>query len=226
MRTILQYWGYWLALIRFVRGIGLKNLTNSNLINLPNSITAIGIVLTIWLISLIWSQSTNNHLLIFLLAVGVGFSDFFDGWTARRWQIITSVGGFLDKFRDKFFACSIFIYFLTELWYQADGIWFVFIKGLLIWILIIESFLITLWIYGFIKGFDTAAHLGGKIKTDFYFIAIGWWFFLQWLGNLFQRRFEEQLYLGLVFLLSVASVFGIISIAGYLQRYRSIKNSH
>ena len=81
--------------------------------NLANLITSMGIILTVWLNLLIWDNSVN-HLLILLLAVGIGVSDLLDGWIARHYQIVTSVGGSLDKFRDKLFTCSLFAYFLKE----------------------------------------------------------------------------------------------------------------
>lgn len=187
--------------------------------NLANAITAIGIIMTICLISLLfWGEPSEHRFLIFLLAVGVGLSDL-DGFLARYLKTVMPIGAFLDKFRDKFFACSVFAYFLHKLWHSPDGIWTAFIKGLLIWILIIEFFLICIWFYGLIKGLNVNPHSAGKAKTDFYFIGIGWWFCLQWLSSLFQREFEIWLYLGLVLFLSVASVCGILSIAGYLQRY-------
>jgi phosphatidylglycerophosphate synthase len=192
--------------------------------NLANAITAVGIILTVWLNSLLWNEPVN-HLLIFILAVGVGLSDLIDGWLARHWQIATSIGGSLDKFRDKLFTCSLFAYFLRELWYWADGVWLALVKGLIILILIIELFLVAVWIIGFVKGFDVSSHLAGKIKTTFYFIAIGWWLFLKWLGSLLQRDFRNYLFSVLIFLLLTASIYGILSVVGYLQRYYNSYNN-
>lgn len=192
-----------------------------DLANLANLVTSLGIILTAWLNMIIWSDEPINHLVVFLLAVSVGISDLLDGWLARRLQVVTSVGGFLDKFRDKFFACSVFVFFLRELWRWNNGIWLALIEGLIMLILVIELFLIIVWIIGFVKGFDVNPHQAGKIKTGFYFVAIGWWFFLNWLGSLWQRDFENWLYLGLIFLLLSASIYGILSVVGYLQRYNS-----
>lgn len=186
--------------------------------NLANLITSIGIVLTIWLNCLIWNNPIN-HLLVFFLAVGIGVSDLLDGWVARNYQAATSLGGFLDKFRDKFFTCSIFTYFLKELWQWYDGIWLALVKGLVILILAIELFLITVWFIGFIKRFDISSHLAGKIKTAFYFVAITWWFFIECLEKILQRNLESYFFLILIFLLLFASLQGILSVVGYLWRY-------
>jgi len=188
--------------------------------NLANLVTSIGIILIVWLNLLIWNEPVN-HLLIFLLAVGVGISDLLDGWLARHYQIATSIGGSLDKFRDKLFTCSLFTFFLRELWRWSDGIWLALVKGLIILILAIELFLITVWFIGFVKGFDVSSHLAGKTKTTFYFVAISWWFFIKWLGNLLQRDFKDCFSFVLILLLLTASVYGILSVVGYLQRYSS-----
>ncbi len=193
--------------------------------HLANLVTAMGIILTAWLNVILWNQPAEHSLLILLFAVGVGLSDLADGWLARHYQIATSIGGFLDKFRDKLFTCSLFAYFLRELWRWADGIWLALIKGLIILTLAIELFLVTVWIIGLVKKLDMSSHLAGKIKTTFCFAAIGWWFFIEWLGNLLQRDFKNHLSFVLIFLLLTASIYGILSIVGYLQRYRSIKNS-
>lgn len=189
--------------------------------NLPNIITSVGIVLTAWLNLLLWNTPAEHRLLILLLAVGVGLSDLLDGWLARLWQIATSIGGSLDKFRDKFFSCSLFAYFLRELWRWSDGVWLALAKGLIILILSIELFLVAVWIIGFVKRFDVSSHSAGKIKTAFCFVAIGWWFLIKWLGDLLQRDFKNCLFSVLIFLLLTASVYGILSVVGYLQRYGS-----
>jgi len=193
--------------------------------NSANLITAIGIILTGWISAIFWwNEPAEHHLLIVLLATGVGFSDLLDGWLARRWKVATSLGGFLDKFRDKLFACSVFIYFFVELWFWTDGVLSVLVKALIVLVLVIELFLITIWIAGVIKKFDTSSHLAGKIKMTFYFIAIGWWFFLEWLGNQFKWEFKNCLYIGSIFLLSTASIYGILSVVGYVQRYGKKNN--
>lgn len=203
-----------------------QKLIKTVLCNLPNVITAVGIILTVGLNAIfIWNEPAEHRLLILLLVVGVGISDLIDGWVARSWQIVTLIGDFLDKFRDKFFSCSVFIYFLKELFQQIDGIGSAFVKGLIIVILAIELFLFFIWIVGFIKKLDIDTHWTGKAKTNFYFVAIGWWFLFKWLEDLFQRELVSYLYGGLIFLLFIGSVFGILSIVAYSQYCGSSRNN-
>lgn len=220
MRIILQNWNYWISSVKLIKSIDLKDLIRTNL---PNFITTVGIILTTWLNLLIWNEP-NSRLLILLLAVSILLSDLIDGWLARHWKIISSKGDFLDKLRDKLFSCSLFIYFLKELWRWADGIWLAFVKGLIILILLNEFFLMSVWIVGFVKGLNIDTHWTGKVKTDAYFIAIGWWFFLSWLVSSLEGDFKDYLYKGLIPLLFIGSVFGILSVVAYLQRFNSSEN--
>jgi CDP-diacylglycerol--glycerol-3-phosphate 3-phosphatidyltransferase len=187
--------------------------------NLANLITAVGIILGVWANMLLWGNSPH-YFLIFLLVLVVGFSDLFDGWVARRNGIITPLGAFLDKFRDKSFTCPLFLYFLVQFW-QESGDWPALIKGLILLILFIEVFLVLFWVVGFIKGLDISVHFVGKLKMVFYVGIIIW--------LLINRTFETLIglgpplknyfYLSLVFLLSVAAILAILSMVEYLQRY-------
>ena len=189
--------------------------------NSANVVTAIGIVLIVWFNVLVWSEPVN-HSLVFLLAASIGVSDLLDGWMSRRWGIDSSIGGFLDKFRDKLFSCSVFAYFIYQLWKWSNGIWLDLVKGLIVLVLVVELFLVLIWIVGFIKRCDTNSHLAGKIKTGFYFTAISWWFFIKYLEDLLQQKFANYTYyFVLIILLFFGSIYGILSVVAYLRRYGS-----
>lgn len=190
--------------------------------HLANLVTAIGIILTAWLNVILWNEPVNP-LPILLLSLGIWSSDLLDGWLSRILRIVGSVGDFLDRFRDKFYFCSLFVYFFRELWYGADGIWLAFIKGSIILILSIECFLTFVWFVGFIKEFDIKLHSSSKVKATLCFIAINWWFLINWLENLLQKELGNYLYPGLILSLLGASIYGIFSIVHYFPRYYSHK---
>lgn len=192
--------------------------------HLANLVTIIGIILTAWLNVILWSEPVKL-LSSLLLSLGIWSSDLLDGWLARHLKIVGSVGDFLDRLRDKLYFCSLFVYFFKELWYRIDGIWLAFIKGLIIVILPIECFLIFIWFIGFIKGLEIELHSSSKVKAAFCFMAINWWFLINWLENLLQKELENYLYLALILLLFGASVYGMFSVVHYLQRYYSHKTS-
>ena len=47
------------------------------------------------------------------LVLGSGFSDFLDGWVARRWKVQSWEGGLLDAVADKLFILCVLITFVT-----------------------------------------------------------------------------------------------------------------
>ena len=193
-----------------------------------NAVTSIGIILIVWLNAIIWwGEPAEHRLLIFLLALGAGLSDL-DGQIARRWGKITPYGDVGDRIRDKFFICSLLIYFLKELWnYEQDNIWIALIKGLSILILASECFVaFVIWIVGFVKRLDIEVHWIGKAKVFFYFSAVVWWFFMFWIGDLFQWEIDKCLQWGLVFLLSIGSMCGILSTIVYILRYKPVNNKY
>jgi phosphatidylglycerophosphate synthase len=186
--------------------------------NLANSITALGIILTFWLNFLIRSEPINPWL-NFIVALAVIFSDL-DGRVARWMKTVTPVGDFLDRVRDKFLAGTLFVYFLQKIWLEEQaGLSISFIKVLVILILVVEALAVAAWIVGFLKGSEMEPHLTGKIKITLYFIAIGWWFFLEMLEDILGRDLKGALYGGLIFFLLIGLILGILSILAYSQRY-------
>lgn len=45
----------------------------------------------------------------FVLFLIAAFTDFVDGWLARRWQMVTAFGRVADPFADKVLACGSFV---------------------------------------------------------------------------------------------------------------------
>lgn len=81
--------------------------------NLPNSITAARLVLTaIFVASASWGGPLGLivALVTFILA---SFSDWLDGYLARRLQLVTSLGKLLDPLADKILVASAFIFFTS-----------------------------------------------------------------------------------------------------------------
>jgi CDP-diacylglycerol--glycerol-3-phosphate 3-phosphatidyltransferase len=82
--------------------------------NLPNSITVARLVLTAVFVV---AASLGTHLgnLVALVAFAVAtFSDFLDGYLARKLNLVTSLGKLLDPLADKILVAAAFIH-LTAL---------------------------------------------------------------------------------------------------------------
>ena len=77
--------------------------------NLPNQLTLwrLGLVFPfVWLLSVDWHWSKSIALLLFLAA---SFTDYADGYIARRYQLVTVFGQLMDPLVDKIMIVSAFI---------------------------------------------------------------------------------------------------------------------
>jgi CDP-diacylglycerol--glycerol-3-phosphate 3-phosphatidyltransferase len=69
--------------------------------NLPNTITMIRIGVIPALFCLLFSPGPGMSLVIAILFIAAALTDLLDGYIARRYQIVTTMGKFLDPIADK-----------------------------------------------------------------------------------------------------------------------------
>jgi CDP-diacylglycerol--glycerol-3-phosphate 3-phosphatidyltransferase len=69
--------------------------------NLPNTITLLRIGIIPALFFLLQSPGSGGSLIIAALFVLAALTDFLDGYIARRYQLVTTMGKFLDPIADK-----------------------------------------------------------------------------------------------------------------------------
>ena len=74
--------------------------------NLPNGLTLIRILLVPVFVALLFVRYEEHALAVFLVAT---FTDWLDGWLARRRNQVTTLGALLDPLADKLLICSAFI---------------------------------------------------------------------------------------------------------------------
>jgi CDP-diacylglycerol--glycerol-3-phosphate 3-phosphatidyltransferase len=78
-------------------------------LNVPNSLTLFRIFLVPILVTIILTKFEGKEWIgvgVFLLAA---FTDFVDGWLARRWRQVTPLGKLLDPMADKLLIAGAFI---------------------------------------------------------------------------------------------------------------------
>jgi CDP-diacylglycerol--glycerol-3-phosphate 3-phosphatidyltransferase len=82
---------------------------HSILWNVPNLLSLSRIPLSFVLFACVVQEAWLAGLLVFILAA---FTDWADGWWARRYGPMTPIGRSLDPLTDKVLVCGAFIYFI------------------------------------------------------------------------------------------------------------------
>ena len=82
--------------------------------NIANKLTVLRIFLMPFMLWLVHSNRLFLFLPGFILAITIGFTDFLDGYLARKHNIVTDFGKFLDPVADKVFIVSILLCFLAK----------------------------------------------------------------------------------------------------------------
>ena len=152
--------------------------------NLPNVLTIIRILLipVILIISVIENIGTNflqnelfmgvtlGNLVILIIFIIASVTDFFDGKIARKYNLVTDLGKFLDPLADKLLVCCTFIYLIEIGKFNFFGLrW-----GFVVSIIIAREFAVTgLRLLAASKnGTVMAAKMLGKCKTFIQMITI------------------------------------------------------
>lgn len=132
--------------------------------NLPNMITIVRLVLSLVLFVMIYLDGWwKTSAVLFVIAAA---TDFLDGYFARKYNQITTLGRILDPFVDKIIICGAFIFLLERGSESGINAWFVLI------IIGREMFITSL--RGFLEqhGRDFSASWSGKIKMGVQCIAV------------------------------------------------------
>lgn len=112
-----------------------------------------------------WNAFINNHgmLIAGIVFIIASLTDFFDGQIARRCNLITDLGKFLDSLADKMLVIAVLIAFV------AIGR----ISPWLLVIIVLREFMVTgIRLVASKEGVVMAAKMIGKIKTTTQMIAI------------------------------------------------------
>ena len=203
--------------------------------NLPNAITVGRIVAcpAIWFLAL--SPSVGARFAAFVLFVGAGLSDLWDGYLARKHGWVTDVGKLLDPLADKLLLVSTLIPFYI-ISHRGGEEWLIPWWGMLpMWVLIVilgRELLVTLFRQWAVRqDVVIAAGTSGKYKALLQNLFSGGlllWYPLReiavarGLANLPYRAFVEfhSAWIGLT--LGLALVLTIYSMVDYMWSYRGL----
>lgn len=208
---------------------------SSNRLTLPNVITIVRIAACPLVFYLAVAPSLNSRLAAFVLFVAAALSDVWDGYLARRYDLVTDLGKLLDPVADKLLLASTFIPFYLisrrgvdlELipWWGVMPVWvLVVIFGREIFITLFRSFAAG-------RGIVIPAGKSGKLKALLQSLFMGGlllWYPLRmmqeengWSGSIWTvwsviHRNFVGLTLGLALFLTVYSMLD------YLWSYRTV----
>ncbi len=123
---------------------------------LPNQLTLLRILLTPVFVLLLFVHNGPARIASLIVFVLASLTDWYDGFTARKFGYVSSFGKFLDPLADKILVSSAFICF-NVLGYLPT--WMVLV-------VVIRDFIITLLrSYSILKGKPVVTNRLAKIKT-------------------------------------------------------------
>jgi len=144
-------------------------------LNLPNQLTSLRLILAVIMFCMITREHYFTSTVLFIIAAA---TDWLDGYFARKYGQVTTLGRILDPFADKVIICGTFVFLVAEPQITA-GPW-----GLKAWmvVVIVGRELLVTALRSSIKqqGFDFSAKMSGKLKMVFQCVAAGTSLFYLW----------------------------------------------
>ena len=170
---------------------------------LPNILSSLRLISSIPIIILFQLEFFITSTIFFF---AVSFTDYFDGYLARKYSTESDFGAFLDLIADKILVLSVLIWFV----YFFSNI---YLTVLVIFIVIREIIVTSLRYYLISKSSDLDSikvNQLGKLKTVFQFVSIS----LLLLSPLYEDNFYN-ISLAILFFSMVLSYFSLFT---YLKR--------
>ena len=190
------------------------------MVNIANAITLSRLPLLFLIVGFIYSEKPNYSSAALVVYVFAAFTDWLDGFLARRLKITTSFGAFIDATTDKILMIGLYIALLEK---EIAPHWTLF----LIILILLREFLITaLRAVAATKQTVISAESAGKFKTVVQMFSV--FCLLAW--NSLRKDFPYLLsdddmrilrYFG-VFLYAIATLLTVTSGVKYLVKYSHV----
>jgi CDP-diacylglycerol--glycerol-3-phosphate 3-phosphatidyltransferase len=125
-------------------------------LTIPNQLTILRILLTPLFVYFFSKETTTNQFIATIIYILASLTDWYDGWYARQFGVITRWGQFMDPLADKFLVSSALILFA----------WMGYVKWWMVWIIVSRDVIVTLIrIYAIQKGTPIVTSAIAKWKT-------------------------------------------------------------
>lgn len=135
--------------------------------NLPNKLTVLRLILVpVILVVMVLPYSILNNAIALIVFAGASITDYFDGKIARRDNLITDFGKFLDPLADKFMVIAAIFGIVCRSHETGDHFTFWIFMGMLIITIFRELAVASIRLIASTKAnVVVAADILGKIKT-------------------------------------------------------------
>jgi CDP-diacylglycerol---glycerol-3-phosphate 3-phosphatidyltransferase len=138
------------------------------MLNLPNQLTFLRLMLSVVLFFFLVGEYYLTSMVLFIVAAS---TDWLDGYFARKYGQVTTLGRILDPFADKVIVCGTFILLaavpvLSQVPFGLRPWMVVVIVGRELLVTVLRSFLEE-------RGSDFSAKMSGKLKMVLQCVAAG-----------------------------------------------------
>lgn len=131
--------------------------------NLPNKLTVIRIISTIVMVAFLLLDGPVFAWLSLVMFIAASLTDFADGYIARKYNLVTNLGKFMDPLADKILNYSVMVLLVPE------GL----IPAVALVIILFREFLVSGIRQSAVEqGKVIAANIWGKIKTFFQDVSL------------------------------------------------------
>ncbi len=150
--------------------VAAKGEAPEQIFNVPNQLTAVRLALSVVLFVLLPLEFYLAALVVFLIAAS---TDWVDGYYARKYGQVTTLGRILDPFVDKVIVCGSFIYLAAVRPADVGG----YDSGIAAWmaVVVVGRELLVTALRTFLEGegADFSAVMSGKLKMVLQCAAVG-----------------------------------------------------
>lgn len=185
-------------------------------LTIPNQLTILRILLTPIFLILFVQNSPTKQLWASILFFIASLTDWYDGWYARKFGVITRWGQFMDPLADKILVTSALVGF------AAMG----YVFWWMVWIIIVRDLIITLnRIYSLAIGKAIITHTIAKWKTAaqmttifLILIYVNWYNFLSGHATAYKAQYFDLIGISM----TIVTILTVISGAIYIIENREM----
>jgi len=202
-------------------------------LNAPNLITLSRIPLMFVIVWFMFCEWRGAATLAFALFVLSAIGDWLDGWLARKQNLVSNLGKFMDALTDKILVIGTMVALVAKYHWDADekqkalALFFL----VLVLLTLCREFLVSgMRMVAASKNVVIAAERGGKIKTIIQLVAVSFILLVPTLSDIANLANQPPIspniiaclnIIGLA-LFTIATALAVISGANYMLKYRNV----